>query len=153
VCFTGSTREQEFNAAVPYPYANGAPSNPLERENVAARLKQYNSSGSTNYFYILTPTGQAIGYWVIKGKVSSTGSQLTSTQVNVNCSSGTVHAICTNDAIGDDGTYGPEEGGQNGVFAFTPTGVLVETADPYRVVSSQPIKLYVSAPQHDASAK
>lgn len=139
---------QQFSQAVPYPYANGAPTDPLERQNLARRLEMYNSKGSTNYVYLFTYSGQVIGYYVIIGKVSSTGSQMTSTQVNVSCAH---NSACTNDAIGDDGSYGPNEGGQNGVFFFTASGVLVETNQPW-VVSSQPIKLYASVPQLDAPA-
>ncbi len=143
----------EFNAAVEYPYASAAPTNPLERENLAKRLLQYNSKGDTNYWYLLNMEGQPIGYYVINGKVSSTGSEMTSTQVNVDCGQNVTDGqSCTDDAIGDDGTYGPEEGGQNGVFAFTSTNALIETNDPFWVVSSQPIKLYASAPQLDAPA-
>lgn len=118
---------QKFSAAVPYPYLNSNPSDPLERKNLARRLQQYNSAGSTNYVYLFTYTGQVIGYYVITGKVSSTGSQMTSTQVNVGCGQ---NSICTNDAIGDDGSFGPSEGGPNGVFFFTTTGTLVESNQP-----------------------
>ncbi len=147
------TEAAEFSAAVPYPYASAAPTNPLERENLARRLKEYNSAGDTNYVYILAPmTGQPIGYYVIDGKVSSTGSEMTSTQVNVNCTNSTTNSPeCTDDAIGDDGTYGPEEGGTQGVFFFTTSGTLIETVLPW-VVSSSPIKLFASAPQLDAPA-
>lgn len=141
-----------FSAAVPYPYANQAPSNPLERINLKKRLLEYNSSGDTNYVYLLNFQGEPIGYYVINGKVSSTDSSMTSTDVNTNCSNlndGGGQA-CTNKAIGDDGTYGSEEGGQNGVFFYTAAGNLVETNDPFWVVSAQPIKLYKSAPQLDA---
>lgn len=147
----GSTY-QKFNAAVPYPYANGMPSDPLERKNLAKRLTQYNSKGSTNYVYVFAGmTDKVIGYYVIRGKVSSTSSQMTSTQVNVHCGYSGDHQSCTNDAIGDDGSYGPDEGGQMGVFFFTTTGTLVETDQPF-LVSSQPIKLYANVPQLDAPA-
>lgn len=126
------------------------PSDPLERENLSRRLTQYNSSGDTNYVYVFAGnTGQVIGYYVIRGKVSSTSSQMTSTQVNVDCNNNT---SCTDDAIGDDGSYGPEEGGQSGVFFFTTTGTLIETDLPF-LVSSAPVKTYASAPQLDAPVK
>lgn len=140
---------QKFSQAVPYPFANSMPTDPLERENLARRLIAQNSSGSTAYVYLFTYSGQVIGYYVIKGKVSSTGSQMTSTQVNVDCNNNT---SCTDDAIGDDGSYGPEEGGQNGVFFFTTTGTLVETNQPW-VSSTTPIKLYANVPQLDVPAK
>lgn len=146
------TTYQKFNTAVPYPYAKGMPSDPLERKNLARRLTQYNSKGNTNYVYVFAGmTDKVIGYYVIRGKVSSTGSQMTSTQVNVHCGYGGDNITCTNDAIGDDGSYGPDEGGQGGVFFFTTTGTLVETDQPF-LVSSQPIKLYADVPQLDAPA-
>jgi hypothetical protein len=143
------TTYKEFSAAVPYPFANAAPSDPLERKNLAARLTEYNAAGDTNYVYLFawgSPT--PIGYYVIKGKVSSTDSQMTATQITTNCGQADG---CVVDAIGDDGSYGPEEGGQYGVFFFTATGTLVETDQPF-VVSSAPIKLYVNVPQLDAPA-
>jgi hypothetical protein len=140
---------KEFNAAVAYPFASAAPSDPLERLNLAARLKEYNSAGDTNYVYIFAwGSATPIGYYVIKGKVSSTGSQMTATQITTNCGNSDG---CVVDAIGDDGSYGPEEGGEYGVFFFTSTGTLVETDQPF-VVSSEPIKLYVNIPQLDAPA-
>lgn len=143
---------QKFSSAVPYPYANGMPSDPLERKNLARRLQQYNSKGNTNYVYVFAGmTDKVIGYYVIRGKVSSTGSQMTSTQVNVHCGYGGDHTTCTNDAIGDDGSYGPDEGGDQGVFFFTTSGTLVETDQPF-LVSSQPITLYADVPQLDAPA-
>lgn len=148
-----ATTAQKFNSAVPYPYQGAnMPTDPLERENLARRLATQNSSGSTAYVYLFTYSGQVIGYYVIKGKVSSTGSQMTSTQINVDCSTGSQNATCTNDAIGDDGTYGPEEGGQNGVFFFTTTGTLVETNQPW-VSSTTPIPVYANVPQLDAKAR
>lgn len=147
------TKASEFNAAVPYPFSNKFPSDPLERKNLAARLLAQNSKGSTAYVYILAPLdGKPIGYYVIKGKVSSTGSEMTSTDINVNCSVGGTNEACTNLAIGDDGSYGMNEGGQNGVFFFTSTGVLVETTLPW-ISSNAPIKLYATVPQLDAAAQ
>lgn len=143
---------QKFSSAVPYPYEHGMPSDPLERKNLAKRLQQYNSKGSTNYVYVFAGmTDKVIGYYVIRGKVSSTGSQMTSTEVNVHCGYGGDHSTCTNEAIGDDGSYGPNEGGESGVFFITTSGVLVETDQPF-LVSSQPIKLYADVPQLDAPA-
>jgi len=147
------TEYSEFNAAVPYPFGHTAPSDPLERKNLAARLVQYNSAGDTNYVYVFawgSPT--PIGYYVIRGKVSSTGSQMTSDQITTNCDGSSHDSCAVVNAIGDDGSYGPEEGGSSGVFFFTTTGTLIETDQPF-VVSSAPIKLYASVPQLDAPAK
>jgi hypothetical protein len=153
------TTFNEFSSAVPYPYTQcsgskctaAPPSDPLERLNLAARLKEYNSAGDTNYVYVFGFNGQVLGYYVIKGKVSSTGSEMTSTQQVTNCgtaNNGDNGGCSVTDAIGDDGSYGPEEGGSFGVFFFTSTGTLVETDQPF-MVSSTPIALYSSVPQLD----
>lgn len=148
-----ATTNQKFSQAVPYPYSSGLPSDPLERKNLAARLEQYNSKGSTNYVYIFGGmTNTVIGYYVIRGKVSSTGSQMTSTDINVHCGYSGTHESCTNRAIGDDGSYGPDEGGDSGVFFITTAGTLVETDQPF-LVSSSPIKVYGDRPELDAPAK
>ena len=99
---------------------------------------------------MFTFSGQVLGYYVIQGKVSSTGSQMTATQVVGNCSDNCTGAVT--DAIGDDGSYGPEEGGQFGVFFFTSAGTLVETDQPF-LVSSTPIAIYANVPQLDAKAR
>lgn len=142
---------QMFGQLVPYPYASCTtggctttpPSDPLELKNLAFRLQAYNSKGSTNYVYVFTFSGQVVGYYVIQGKVSSTGSQMTSTDVNVTCNGS---QSCTNLAPGDDGSYGPEEGGQFGVFFRTAGGALVETDLPF-LVSNAPIPTYANVPQ------
>lgn len=144
-----------FANAPKNPFLSQDPPDPLELKNLSRRLLQLNAKGSTGYVYLLTPTGQAIGYWVISGKVSSTGSQMTSTQGIHNCMSGSSQdggSCAVTDSMGDDGSYGPSEGGPNGVFWFTATGALVETADPYWVYSAQPIKLYANAPQLETKA-
>jgi hypothetical protein len=141
--------------SVKNPFLTQDPSDPLEQKNLAKRLTYFNSKGSTGYVYLLAPnTNQVIGYYVISGKVSSTGSQLTSTQAITHCMSGSSQdggSCAVTDAMGDDGSYGPEEGGPNGVFFFTTAGTLIETVMPW-VYSSQPIKLYANAPQLDAAA-
>jgi hypothetical protein len=138
-----STEYSRFTTAVPYPFANAAPSDPLERKNLAFRLQQYNSKGSTNYVYVFTFSGQVVGYYVIQGKVSSTGSQMTSTQITSSCGQNCGLAV---DSIGDDGSYGPSEGGQFGVFFRTAGGALVETDLPF-LVSNAPIPTYANIPQ------
>lgn len=157
---TAQIEYNEFTSIVPYPYTKcdtggvncvaQPPATSLERTNIAKRLKQYNQANSTNYVYIFDFAGHVLGYYVIQGKVSSTGSEMTSTQQVTNC--GNQGGCAVTDAIGDDGTYGPEEGGQFGVFFYTAAGTLVETDQPF-LVSSTPIKLYANVPQLDAAAK
>jgi len=141
------------NRAVRYPYRNQDPTDPLEIKNLARRLTYFNSKGSTGYVYLLAPnTDKVIGYYVISGKVSSTGSQMTATQAVHNCSDQYGGSCTATDSIGDDGSYGPEEGGQQGVFFFTTTGTLVETVMPW-IYSSQPLKVYADAPMLDSNKK
>jgi hypothetical protein len=40
--------------------------------------------------------------------------------------------------MGDDGTWGGEEGGSSGIFFFTTDDVLIESADPYWIYSDAP---------------
>ena len=109
--------------AEPYPLAEMNDS--AERANLRERLLRLNNPNKIGYVYELTQNGQVLAMYTIKGKVSSTASQLSNTQNidrNYNSSGGNVVV----DSMGDDGSYGPEEGGQNGIFFFTTSGVLVE---------------------------
>jgi hypothetical protein len=83
--------------------------------------------------YLLS-LGKVLGYYTIKGKVSSTQSQMTTDQLLedggcTGCSWSVVNAT------GDDGSYGPNE---DGVFFFTTEGAMVTTSLDY-IVSDQPI--------------
>jgi hypothetical protein len=106
------------------PYPLGAMNDSAERANLTERLLRMNNPYKIGYVYELTQNGQVLQHFTIKGKVSSTGSQLTNTQNIVNMCSG--YCPVAVDSMGDDGSYGPEEGGDNGIFFFTTGGVLVE---------------------------
>jgi hypothetical protein len=108
---------QKFMAAEPYPL--GQVNDSAERANLREKLLRMNDPHKIGYLYELTQTGQVIAQYTVKGKVTSTQSQLTNT--NVNAGSGAVV-----DSMGDDGSYGSNEGGQNGIFFFTTGGVMVE---------------------------
>jgi hypothetical protein len=130
---------QKLGGAVPYPLAQMNDS--LERSNLRERLLRYNQPTKISYVYVLSYDGKVISYYTIKGKVSSTQSQLTNTQNIEACpSGGNGNCGVVVDSMGDDGSYGPEEGGQNGIFFFTTDGVLVETAMPF-VESDAPEKI------------
>lgn len=110
---------QTLNAAQPYPLSQMK--NSAERANLRERLLRMNDPNKIGYVYTMTQNGQILAEYTIKGKVSSTGSQLTNTQ---NCYySGSSGCGAVMDSMGDDGSYGPEE---QGVFFFTTAGVLVE---------------------------
>jgi len=106
--------------AQPYPLSDMNDSS--ERANLRERLLRMNNPNKVGYLYELTQNGQIIAMYTIKGKISSTGSQLTNSQNVVNDAYGNVAV----ESMGDDGSYGPEEGGQNGIFFFTTSGVMME---------------------------
>lgn len=118
--------------AVPYPtdQLKGATQ---ERVNLRQRLLRQNDPNHVSYLYVFS-FGKPIGYYVIKGKVSSTESQMT-TSTHVENHGDTGGGNLAYEAPGDDGSYGPNE---PGVFFFTTAGVMVQTDQGY-VVSDQPI--------------
>lgn len=117
---------QKFTAAEPYPLAQVNDSS--ERANLREKLLRMNDPHKIGYLYELTQTGQVLAQYTVKGKVTSTQSQLTNTNFAAtpcpNCTGG--GAATTVDSMGDDGSYGQNEGGQNGIFFFTTSGVMVE---------------------------
>lgn len=128
--------EQAFaqqSNAVPYPADKLRDS--LERRNLRERLLRQNDPARIGYVYILS-FGKFLGYYTIKGKVSSTQSQMTPSD-NVSgdmCGSGCSEHILS-EAPGDDGSYGPNE---DGVFFFTSEGAMVQVSTEY-IYSDQPI--------------
>lgn len=130
-------------AAVPYPVSQLTDS--LERRNVRERLLRTNKPNATGYVYLLSMTGGYIGYYVVKGKVSSTQSQMTADQLIQPCSqggdSGSGNCAAVVNAPGDDGSYGANE---PGIYFFTSDGTMVTTSMPF-IVSDQPLP--VNAPK------
>jgi hypothetical protein len=107
------------------PYPMGQMFDSAERANLIERLLRMNNPNKIGYVYEFAMSGQIIQHYTIKGKVSSTASQLTNTHNIVDMCSGSYCPVAV-DSMGDDGSYGPEEGGENGIFFFTTNGVLVE---------------------------
>lgn len=136
--------EQAFgqqSAAVPYPVDMLRDS--TERRMLRERLLRFNKPNRLGYVYILSMTGVPIGYYTIKGKISTPDSQMTTDQLIVDaCGSSCADRHVVN-APGDDGSYGPNE---PGIFFFTTEGALVETDQPY-LYSDQPLGTYVDVPK------
>jgi hypothetical protein len=126
--------EQAFgqqSSAVPYPADQLKDS--LERRNLKDRLLRTNNPSAIGYLY-LQSFGKVLGYYVIKGKVSSTQSQMTTDNLVVDrCSNSTCPVVVN--APGDDGSYGANE---PGIFFFTTEGAMVTTNLDY-ILSDQPI--------------
>lgn len=126
--------EQAFaqqSAAVPYPADKLKDSQ--ERRNLRERLLRQNNPNAVSYVYVLS-YAKPLGYYTIKGKVSSTQSQMT-TSTFVEGHSDTGGGNIAYEAPGDDGSYGPNEAG---IFFFTTEGVMVQTSLDY-IISDQPI--------------
>jgi hypothetical protein len=122
--------EQAFDQqskAVPYPVAELKDS--LERQNLRDRLLRTNKPEAIGYVYLMN-FGQIVGYYTVKGKVSSTNSQMTTDQLIIkdcnNNGNGCYSSVVN--APGDDGSYGPNE---QGIFFFTTEGAMVTTSLDY----------------------
>jgi hypothetical protein len=108
--------------------------NSLEKKNLEKKRDKEEDSNAIRYVYLMN-YGNITGYYVIQGKVSSSGSQIGPEQEIIKrWSDGYVL-----DSAQDDGTYGE---GDPGVFFFTTDGTMVETSLDY-VISDRPITLDV----------
>lgn len=131
--------EQAFeqqSSAVPYPADQLTDS--LERRNLSERLLRNNDPDRIGYVYFVQ-FGKFLGYWTIKGKVSSTQSQMTTGELQVDIpgdGSNAKGAIVT--APSDDGSYGENE---KGVFFFTTEGAMVQLPEDAYVYTDQPVNL------------
>ena len=122
---------QQQSSAVPYPADQLRDS--LERRNIRERLLRTNDPDKVGYVYLLN-FGKVFGYYTIKGKVSSTQSQMTTdTLVERHGDSG--GGNITYPAPGDDGSYGANE---PGIFFFTTEGAYVTTNLDY-LYADQPL--------------
>lgn len=124
------------SAAQPYP--KDELSNSLERANLRERLIRTNKADALGYVYVMS-FGKIIGYYTVKGKVSSTQSQMTTAQLVTRVCDGGSCQYATVDAPGDDGSYGANE---EGIFFFTTTGQMVTTNLDY-IWSDNPLPIEV----------
>jgi hypothetical protein len=124
---------KQQSSAVPYPADQLKDS--LERRNIRERLLRTNKPNAIGYVYVMS-FGKIIGYYTIKGKVSSTQSQMTTDEFEIDHGS---YGQSVVNAPGDDGSYGANE---PGVFFFTTEGAMVETNLDY-IVADQPLPVDV----------
>lgn len=109
-----------------------AVTNSLEIQNLNKKLKIDENASQIGYLYLLS-FGKPFGYYVVKGKISSAGSQLRPEDDLV--WTGTTSGHVSVDGPQDDGTYGD---GDPGIFFFTPEGNYVTTSLDY-FYSQQPV--------------
>lgn len=126
--------QRQLEDAVPYPL--DAMHDSVERRNLKERLLRFNKPDKIGYVYLLSDTGQVVSFYTIKGKISSTQSQLTASQTD-RCHYHYEQGCEVTEAPGDDGSYGPNE---DGVFFFTTEGVLVQWNGKF-IYADAPLKV------------
>lgn len=89
-----------------------------EMGNVAARMIRMNDPNRIGYVGVWSANGALVSMDTIRGKVSSTGSQLTNLDNTVGHSDDSHLGERVVRSPGDDGTYGPEECEGVGIFYF-----------------------------------
>lgn len=110
----------------------------LERVNLREKLLRFNDPNKIGYVYLLSDMGDIISFFTVKGKVSSTQSQMT-TQEQVEYYDGCGNGCYEKQDVvttspGDDGSFGENE---QGIFFFTTEDVYVTWNGRY---------LYLDAP-------
>lgn len=128
---------EKQTGAVPYPADQITDS--LERRNLKERLLRQNDPSRVGYVYFV-PFGKFMGYWTIKGKVSSTQSQMNpADDISEDmCPYRDCSEHVVSQSAGDDGAFGEAE---RGVFFFTTDGVMVQLPEDDYVYSDQPIAI------------
>lgn len=107
----------------------------LEKKNLELKRQREEDPNAVRYLYLYT-FGEPMGYYVTKGKISSSGSQRTPEQDNMwTCKVNHSCAPIVVDGAKDDGSYGA---GDPGIFFFLTDGTMVETSFDY-LVSDRPI--------------
>lgn len=106
----------------------------LEIKNLTKKKQREENAGILRYVYVMN-YGQIVGYYVAKGKISSSGSQI-GPETEIISGGGNGNVV---DSAKDDGSYGA---GDPGIFFFTADDIMVETSLDY-IVSDQPIAVDV----------
>jgi len=131
--------QTQMETAVPYPL--DAMRDSIERRNLKERLLRFNKPDKIGYVYLLSDVGSVVAFYTIKGKISSTQSQLTSSEILRDGCGRDKYCGVAVEAPGDDGSYGPNE---DGIFFFTTEGVLVQWSGRF-LYADAPLKV-TSAP-------
>lgn len=117
----------------------------LEKKNLERKLKLDEDANRVGYVYLMS-FSKFIGYYTIKGKISSNGSQI-EPEVQIECPYSSSSSCVTIDGPQDDGTFGE---GDPGIFFFTTEGTMIVTSLDY-MYSSQPIPNAIEVPKLNGS--
>lgn len=109
----------------------------LEVQNLKEKAKRENDPNAVRYVYLWVPGDSTpVGYYVLKGKVSSSGSQVgPELEVIDPCRSS--YCPMTVDSSKDDGSFGE---GDPGIFFFLANGTMTDTNLIY-LSTDEPLKL------------
>lgn len=119
--------------------AKKATGDTLEKRNLREKFKREENPNAIGYVYLMN-FGQIVGFYAIKGKVSSSGSQATpEDEIHWTCRSSHGCQPVIVDGPQDDGSYGTED---PGIFFFTTEDVKVVTSLDY-IHSDQPLPIDV----------
>lgn len=122
--------------AVPYPLEEMRAGGWLERRNLRERLLRYTDPNKISYIYLFSDQGQLMANYTVKGKVSNTSSQMTTSEIVIDgCGEG--YCAFSYEAPMDDGTWGPSE---DAIFFFTTDGVMVQWNGQY-VLADAPLNM------------
>lgn len=127
-------RQQErLISAVPPPELKYS----LERENLKKRLLRFNDANKVSYIYLID-FGKVMGFYTIKGKVSSVNSKLTTGEQIVDDSHGSWDSggrVVESPQL--DGSYGTNG---DAIFFYTTEDIYCEWNGRY-LLSDQPLKM------------
>lgn len=111
----------------------------LECKNLREKEKRNSDPNRIGYVYLYNFDGSIKGYFVVKGKVSSTQSQMGGMDMIVDACPASDYCPTVMEAAGDDGTYGPNE---DGIFFFLVNGTMVTYSGEY-ILTDKPLELAV----------
>jgi len=113
----------------------------LECKNLREREKRNSDPNRIGYVYLYNFDGSIKGYFAVKGKVSSTQSQMGPTDDVIYYDRGSYgNSATTVEAPGDDGSYGPNE---EGIFFFLLNGGTMVTYSGEYILTDKPLELAV----------
>lgn len=109
----------------------------LERENIRKRLERFNDPNKIGYLYTLTANGQIVGFYTVKGKISSVNSYLTTSeqlicygdQHGLADSAYSDYGCLTMEAPDSDGSYGTNG---EAIFWFDTNDIYGEWSGDYQ---------------------
>ena len=105
----------------------------LEKKNLELKRQREENPDAVRYLYLYS-FGNPMGYYVTKGKISSSGSQRTPEQDNMwTCKLNNGCQPIVVDGAKDDGSYGA---GDPGIFFFLADGTMIETSFDYLIADA-----------------